>query len=194
VRVVLEDGVHAFSVATVAARAGISHRTVYRHFASREELLEGLSEAIESSGPLAAVEAWHAKSHLDHAREGAGGLFGELERMRERVIAEFVIGIALRHNTRGKHKRWAQVQAEVRERFPALSADEQLAGAAVLRTLLSSNAWYHLCVQLGVPFGPATQGVSRALDLILDDLAQRNEQAQARAGGRSSEQRKRAKR
>jgi AcrR family transcriptional regulator len=190
VRVVLEEGVHSFSVATVAERAGISHRTVYRHFASREELLEGLSEAIESAGPPAEVEAWHQKPMLDHAREGAGGLFDELERNRDRATVETIIGVALRHNTRGRQKRWAQVQAEVRELFPALSSDEQLAGAAVLRALLSSNTWFHLCVQLGVPVGPAVQGVSRALDLVLDDLAQRNE-TQRRASTRSGEKRKR---
>ena len=42
VRVVLDDGIHAFSVANVAKRAGVSHRTVYRHFASREELLDAV--------------------------------------------------------------------------------------------------------------------------------------------------------
>jgi AcrR family transcriptional regulator len=193
VRVVLEEGVHAFSVATVAERAGISHRTVYRHFASREELLEGLSEVIESTGLPAAVAARRDKPMLEHAREGSGGLFGELERIRDRATAEFIIGVALRHNTRGRRQRWAQVQAEVREHFPALTPDEQLAGAAVLRALLSSNAWFHLCVQLGVPIDAAVQGTSRAIELVLEDLTQRNE-AQSRKKPQSAEKRKRAKR
>jgi AcrR family transcriptional regulator len=174
VRVVIDEGVHAFSVATVAERAGIAHRTVYRHFASREELLEGLSEAIEFSGPPAAVEARHRKSLIDHAHQGAGELFRELETIRDRATAEFIIGVALRHNTRGKQQRWAQVQAEMREHFPALPPQEQLAGAAVLRGLLSSNIWFHLCVQLGVPVDAATQGIVRTVELVLDDLAQRN--------------------
>lgn len=192
VRVVLDDGVHAFSVATVAARAGISHRTVYRHFPSREELLEALSDEIDTSGPPAAAEA-RRKPLIDHARAGAGGLFSALESMRDRAIAEFIIGVALRHNTRGKQQRWAQVQTEVRENFPALPPQEQLAGAAVLRALLSSNMWFHLCVQLGLPVDAAVQGISRVIDLVLEDLAQRNN-TQTRRKPRGDDKRSRAKR
>jgi AcrR family transcriptional regulator len=192
VRVVLDEGVHAFSVAAVAERAGISHRTVYRHFASREELLEGLSAAIDSPGSPAGAEAARTPMY-DHARAGAGGLFRELERVRDRASAEFIISVALRHNTRGKRQRWLQVQAEVRELFGALTPDEQLAGAATMRALLSSNVWFHLCVQLGVPVDAAVQGISRALELVLDDLAQRNE-ARSRQEPQRSEERKRAKR
>jgi AcrR family transcriptional regulator len=192
VRVVLDDGIHAFSVATVAKRAGISHRTVYRHFASREELLEGLSEALDSAGPPDDVRQWHGTPMFDHARAGAEGLFGVLDKMRDRATAEIIIGVALRHNTRGKRERWARVQAEVKERFPALTSGEQLAGAAALRALLSSNSWFHLCVQLGVPTDAATEGISRALVLVLQDLAQRNE-ARARKKPRKREKKSRGK-
>lgn len=192
VRVVLDEGVHAFSVATVAERAGISHRTVYRHFASREELLEALSDAIDSAGPPARAEARRSKPLVEHARAGAGGLFGALESMRDRATAEFIIGVALRHNTRGKQQRWAQVQAEMREHFPALPPEEQLASAAVLRALLSSNIWFHLCVQLGVPADTAAQGISRTVELVLEDLAQRNDR-NARRERRGNDKRGRAK-
>lgn len=188
VRVVIDDGVHAFSVATVAARAGISHRTVYRHFASREELLEALSDDIDFSGRPEA-----AKPLIDHAREGAGALFGALDSIRDRAAAEFIIGVALRHNTRGKQLRWAQVQAEMREHFPSLPPEEQLAGAAVVRALVSSNIWFHLCVQLGVPTDAAAQGISRAVELVLADLARRND-SKPRRKPRGDDKRRRAKR
>ena len=64
VRVVLEDGVHAFSVATVAARAGISHRTVYRHFPTKEAL-------------LGAFWAW---LQAQARRQGYGGVFTRSDR------------------------------------------------------------------------------------------------------------------
>src|SRR3954449_2901973 len=37
-------GIEDFSVARLARRAGVSERTVYRHFPTREALLDGLSE------------------------------------------------------------------------------------------------------------------------------------------------------
>ncbi|MCB1015943.1 MAG: TetR/AcrR family transcriptional regulator, partial [Acidimicrobiales bacterium] len=49
-----------FSVQGVADRCGISHRTVYRHFPTRESLLDGLVErmgaAMEAAGGAARIE------------------------------------------------------------------------------------------------------------------------------------------
>jgi AcrR family transcriptional regulator len=39
---IAEDGPSALSLGAVAARAGISERTLYRHFANKRELIEGL--------------------------------------------------------------------------------------------------------------------------------------------------------
>src|SRR6187455_2079359 len=47
VRVVLDDGIHAFTVQNVADKAGVSHRTVYRHFKTREELIGGLAASLD---------------------------------------------------------------------------------------------------------------------------------------------------
>ncbi len=177
VRVVLEDGIHAFSVATVAQRAGVSHRTVYRHFASREDLLEALAESVDAASLTEATgtPGRPPDPSLDAASEQAGGMIRALERLRDQASAEFIMSVALRHNTRGKRQRWAFMQAKVRERFPALRPREQLAGAAVVRGLASSNLWFHLCVQLGVPADAAVEGISRALDLVVEDLARRND-------------------
>src|SRR5262245_5695898 len=50
-RLVLDEGIHDFSIQQVADVAGVSHRTVYRYFSSREELLEGLAEWLDSQMP-----------------------------------------------------------------------------------------------------------------------------------------------
>lgn len=175
VDVVLNEGIHAFSVATVAAAAGVSHRTVYRHFASREELLEGLNDSMESL-PTARVQSpGPNESMLDGAGAMTERMFHGLDGIRDQATAEFIIGVALRYNTRGKRERWARIQDEVRTRFPALSPEEQLEGAAALRALVSSNAWFHLRVQLDVPATQAARGVRRAIELVLADLKQRND-------------------
>src|SRR5512134_923948 len=55
VDVVTREGVHAFTVQNVANAAGVSHRTVYRHFATREALLDGLDELLVRRGISAGV-------------------------------------------------------------------------------------------------------------------------------------------
>src|SRR4030095_3779844 len=50
-RLVSEEGVHDFSIQRVANLAGVSHRTVYRYFPTREALLEGLALWLEDRMP-----------------------------------------------------------------------------------------------------------------------------------------------
>src|SRR5262249_62319829 len=50
-RLVLDEGVHDVSIQQVADVAGVSHRTVYRYFSSREELLDGLAEWLDRQMP-----------------------------------------------------------------------------------------------------------------------------------------------
>ena len=57
--VVLEGGLSDFSVQGVADRCGVSHRTVYRHFPTRESMLDGLveqmSDAMAAAGGAAQI-------------------------------------------------------------------------------------------------------------------------------------------
>lgn len=173
VRVVLDDGIHAFSVANVARRAGISHRTVYRHFASREELLEGLGDRLEESGrDLGFLSGLPIT--FDEIPDLAELMFDGLGRLRDQAEAEFITAVALRYSMRGKSQRWAQLQEMVAETFPRLTPDEQLEGAAALRALLSTSAWFHLCVQLGLKEAVAGRGTARAARLVIEDLERRN--------------------
>jgi AcrR family transcriptional regulator len=43
---ILQNGIHGLSVAAVAARADVAERTVYRHFASGEALVEALTSFV----------------------------------------------------------------------------------------------------------------------------------------------------
>ena len=47
--VIAEDGVRKFSLEEVAARAGVSLRTLYRYYSNREELLQGLVDKLDEA-------------------------------------------------------------------------------------------------------------------------------------------------
>ncbi len=47
VDIVAGGGLPEVSIQEVADRAGVSHRTVYRYFSTREALLEALTERVE---------------------------------------------------------------------------------------------------------------------------------------------------
>jgi AcrR family transcriptional regulator len=69
IRVIADDGVSGATVDTVAARAGVSKATIYRHWGSRARLIHAALSSLE--GPYAAVEG-------DSLREDLSGLLGQV--------------------------------------------------------------------------------------------------------------------
>jgi len=167
--IVAEQGVHDFSVQDVADRAGVSHRTVYRHFPTREALLEALPEWLESRF------------------EPAGGrtLPTSLDELPDLVVRNFRVFDAhadviraldaLSHgaNVLGPYRarRTAAFREVVaREVAYVLPPEDVSAVAGVLRLLASSRAWRQLTEEHGVPTEAAGHAVAWALRKLVDEL------------------------
>jgi len=75
-----ESGSSAFTVADVAARAGVSLRSFYRHFSGKDELLLALFEV-------------EARLGADLLAEALSGVRGPLERLQGYVVglSEFIV-------------------------------------------------------------------------------------------------------
>ena len=174
VRVILEQGIHAFSVQNVAERSGISHRTVYRHFASREGLLEGLSESLQESLLAAGLSQ----------PTDAGGwaayvapLFELFSRSAEELRASVIAAVALGYQSDSQRETWAEFQEALVVRYPYLSTPELREAAAVFRLLISRHSWYVLSVDLKLDAEAAGRAAAWAVAALLDDLDRRNEAA-----------------
>jgi AcrR family transcriptional regulator len=162
VDVVLNDGIHAFSVQRVAERAGVSHRTVYRHFPTREALLDGLSELL-SGQPDSVI--------VDHAAIVQS--FRAFDASADLVRAYVITSLALGIEPSGRPERTRQMQAAFVARFPNLDPEEVRVTFSTLRVLVSSRAW-HLLRQLGVDGERGGAEVARVFDLVVADLERRN--------------------
>ncbi len=164
-----------FTMQNVADAAGVSHRTLYRHFASREELINAVGAAIDtdlaySKDPLTlgSFEAWLA---------GVAGTvaFGAANRdMMRRALS---LGI-----TTGQWRtdRDASYWELFRERFPHLGEGEAREDFAVLRHVLgASNA-----VLIGERFElepvRTAAGIERAARALVANIAERNAAAAAK--------------
>jgi AcrR family transcriptional regulator len=174
VKVILEQGVHAFTVQTVADQAGVSHRTVYRHFPSRERLLEGLSDFLHQS-----VLAAGLPPPRDVAEMGArvGPLFEQFSRMKDAMRASVIAAVALQHQTELQRTASVVVDEMLAASFPALAREEVREAAAVLRAVISRYTWYVLSVDLDLEPAATARGVSWAVGALLDDLRRRNDAA-----------------
>lgn len=174
VKVILDEGVHAFTVQNVADKAGVSHRTVYRHFATREDLLDALSDWLHASVLEAGLPP---PTEISAVSAHVGPLFEQFARMRDAMRASVIAAVALGYQT-GSQRRSSSAFEEMAERaFPHLPREEVHDAAAVLRTLVSRYAWYVLDVDLKVESARAARGVTWAVATLVQDLKRRDEAA-----------------
>ncbi len=151
--VVVEQGAHSFSMDEVASRSGVSLRTVYRYFETREALLLAIGERLRDE-----LEADGVPSPDDDARmidQMLGVLtrrfavMGENEMLARATVATLPVaeaseGGVLRTLTAAREVRNQVIRDAIRESTPNMPDEvhEQLFG--VMRLLGSIVGWSHL--------------------------------------------------
>lgn len=171
VKVILEQGIHAFTMDNVAEAAGVAHRTVYRHFESREELLEGLQELVQAQADRVGLSP---PEDLPSAMEMAGPLFEEFYRMRDAMHASVIAATALGYQTRQQRAGLGWMQRLLSTHFVHLSEQEIRDAAAIFRATMSRYTWYVLAVDNQVPAAEAARAVNWSVRVLMQDLERRN--------------------
>jgi AcrR family transcriptional regulator len=163
----LADGsVEDFSVARLARRAGVSERTVYRHFPTRETLLDGLSE-------------WYNERVADFPDDVAAD---EIAPTIAQVFADFDAHESLARGVLAspggremrQHARAARLARLDAALAPVLkSADPERAAAAraLIFALCSAQTWQSMRDEGGLDGATAGRAVARAIELILNDTS-----------------------
>ena len=169
--VILKDGAHAFTMQNVADRAGVALRTVYRHFESREELLEGLSDYTDRE---AARLGFTVPTDLESFRAMVTPAYALFEKMRDAMRASVIASIATGYRSRSHVARWSFLGDRLRESYPGLAAQELIEATAVIGVLASSRTWYVLTAEVGLDSALAAGALDRSLGVLLDDLDKRS--------------------
>lgn len=167
-----------FTMQQVADLAGVSHRTLYRHFASREELINAVGRSwdllLEEGDEIARLpqtfDEWISRTPrlVAFARTHDAVL-------RRAFLLSFSTGAW--RTDRDEHY-WTLF----RERFPHLPEDEAREDFAAFRQLYSAAS----CLQLGERFGLDGPGVVAAVDrgakAMIADIAERDRRAAEATG------------
>jgi AcrR family transcriptional regulator len=171
VKVILEQGIHAFTIQNVAEAAGISHRTVYRHFESREALLEGLQEAIQRQADDVGLAI---PQDVATAVEMAGPLFEEFYRMGDAMHASVIAATALGYQSQQQRGSLDYVYRLLAKRFVHLSEVELRDAAAVFRCIVNRYTWYVLAINHALPATESARAVSWAVRVLMEELDRRD--------------------
>ncbi len=167
VDVILNDGVHAFSVQTVADRAGVSHRTVYRHFESRDGLLDALAMSLEEE------PGEGQPAHVGELPDRVRRYLPEMSEHRDRARATVIASIALGLEVGRRRSRTAMIRRLVDEGFPHLDDATRAEAAAVLRTVIGSRMWF-LLDEAGLSPERSADASARLAQFLIDDYGRRD--------------------
>jgi AcrR family transcriptional regulator len=176
VELVAAGGADEISVPEVARRSGVSLRTIYRYYPTRDDLLDAACDWIfrtrfgdvpseQTIGDLPGVfsalaEQWEAEPEL------------------ARVLAQSPSGKALVRSRRAR--RLAEITRVLEDAAPNLPDAERRDAAAVLGWLAAIRTWATLRYDLGLGREETVAAIGWALQTLIDDLRRRN-----RAAGRS---------
>jgi AcrR family transcriptional regulator len=160
-----EGQIHSFTVEEVSQRAGVSYGSVYRHFPSRERLLEEAYEWFQSRG-----DAPSPPESLDAIPAWGEALFAHFEANADVVQAAAMAMSGMGLTPRAQRERDDRLQRLVSEAVPGLDGSQVRVKAALIRYLASSLAWATLRQRFGLTPGEVTVGVSWALQALLQAL------------------------
>jgi AcrR family transcriptional regulator len=164
-----EEGWETFSIARVAARAGVSEPTVYRHFPNREAMVEALSAWLEERVVFPTLP-----TSVDEIPVLAHALFDHFHENAPMVRASLQTRLGREVSDRGRRRRDREKVARGAEVFRHLPPAEARAASAVLRVLFSRESWVMITGRLGIEPSAASAAVSWAAKALID-AARRDE-------------------
>lgn len=166
--VISDGGGIGFSVQAVADRAGVTHRTIYNHFPTREALCEGYAAYVdevllESSGMPKAPEPT-----LDGLPALTGDLYSALARSDRHARAYAMLMIGSRNPSQTWRSRSRLIEREITEHAAAGAPVSPRVAAAAVRMFASTMGWHLLTDQCGLTTDEAAAASRWATQTLLD--------------------------
>jgi AcrR family transcriptional regulator len=173
----LERRGQGFSIQDVGDRAGLTHRTVYRYFSTRQELMAATARHL---APGVAGEPVREVSTVEEWIDGVEAHFALIEANLE--VARSVVVAALASDefplqSRDTLDRETRLWNVFRRQFPRLSADDARRTFATLRHLRSSVSYLFFRLRFELSPADATEAVRTAALHLVEQAARRDRTA-----------------
>jgi AcrR family transcriptional regulator len=177
---ILEEGeMLSFTMQQVAERAGISLRSLYRYFPTREALVEAMYDWVDLH--LQMPDSPIVPSTIDELpamAEKASNLFNKQPRL---VRAGVIALLTMKLQPKGREKRNKALEKLANQVTLALPKAEARRAFAVFRHLFGAQAWLSMRDQAGLDGEEAGKAAAWALQTLIEDLKKRNAEAANRS-------------
>jgi AcrR family transcriptional regulator len=162
-----EDSGEELTIPRIAERAGMSVRTVYRHFSSREELSDAFADWAERRYRLV-LRSY--PDTLEGVRELAPALYRSYEENATLVRAMLASNAARPLRLRTRRHRLDAVRKALADVTSAMSPEDRRRACAVVYLLVSAPAWQAMRDQWGLAGEDAGEAAAWAIRVLTDEL------------------------
>lgn len=154
----------------IADRAGVSHRTLYRHFQDRQELIDAAARYWGDRAGLAFQEIANFEEWTEAIASMVGFGVAHRETLRRGLVLSIATGV------------WRSDRDELfwgmfRKRFPHLNESEAREDFAMLRHVLGAADVVSVGERFGLSPDQLTEGMQRAVDALVSSIAARDDAA-----------------
>jgi AcrR family transcriptional regulator len=167
----LERKIDGFSIQEVADRAGLTHRTVYRYFPTRQELMHATVQHLapgmdeEPFSEVSTVEEW-----IDAVGAHLAFIEANLDVVRGLMVAALASDELLRSDQRLRDReahRWEVF----RRQFPHLPEGDARRTFAALRHLTSPVSYVFMRLRFGMSPAEATEAIQSGASQMVEQAA-----------------------
>lgn len=170
VALLAERAVDEVTTKEVATTAGVSERTVYRHFPDRAALVEGLASRFVAATEQVPV----FPERLDEMKPVVIELMRVLEEHHVEAQAEALLNADPRRFAESTRSNTRQFRRFVESTLPDLDPDRQRSIAAVLRVLASAQSWLRLRAEFGIDGNASGPIVAWVIDALVHEVERGN--------------------
>lgn len=157
------------TVRAVAKHANISERTVFRYFASREDFLDAVADAVRDA--MALPEPPRTVQEL---RAAPRRLYRAFENKQALVRAALHSELFHRMREKQAKTRWLAIRSVLDEAAPKSSDPERRIAAANIRYFLAASTWHYYRFYFGFSLKDTVACAEAAIGQALDSLTTRS--------------------
>ena len=172
-----DGGLAEFHIPRLAEAARVSVRTVYRHFPTKDALLEAFAEWLDDQVG-STLSSWVG---LDELLDGVETVYAGFDDNEDVLRSHWATphGRAIRE--KGRVRRLATLRSIIHEAFPHLSPVEQRHVTAMISLLHSSRTWQAFKDDFGMDGRESGKVVAWAIRTLVGDLRRRDAEARQSA-------------
>jgi len=165
-----EQAVDEVTTKEIAREAGVSERTVYRHFPDRTALVEGLTARFLGSGERVPT----VPERVEDLKSVAIELMSVLEAHHIEAQAEALLNADPRRFTSRTSLHTTQFRQLVADGHPELDVGQQQSVAAIVRTLISAQTWLRMRAEFDIDGDASGPIIAWVIDAMMHEIERGN--------------------